>query len=67
MSSTTTFHFDDTTEETLAELKAQFNVKTKAQVIRKALALASIIQAHKSADNTVLIGENKKAVKVLLD
>lgn len=47
MSSQATFIFDDQTDKAIEELKEKFGVKTKAEVIRKSLKLASLAQKYK--------------------
>jgi hypothetical protein len=65
----TTFSVDDRTIDALEQLKGAFGVKTNAQVIRKALALARV--AAEMADkktNSVTIGSASEAgqTKILL-
>jgi hypothetical protein len=49
----TTFDVDKATLDAIAELKDRFGVKTNAQVIRKALALARVA-AHCCDDHNTL-------------
>jgi hypothetical protein len=46
----TTFEVDKVTLEAIAELKEEFGVKTNAQVIRKALALARVAIQNSDRD-----------------
>jgi hypothetical protein len=67
----TTFEVDSATLDVLADLKKTFGVKTNAQVIRKALALAKVAAKNSGPDNTLTIisrGEDDKRVeqKILL-
>jgi len=55
----TTIDMDAKTLDTIAELKEKFNVKTNAQVIRRALALARVAsRASGQQDYITLIGDN---------
>jgi hypothetical protein len=56
----TTFAVDQATLEALRELKTAFGVKTNAQVIRKALALARVAAEKADKANTVTIGSGAK-------
>jgi hypothetical protein len=61
------FDVDGRTAELMTGLQKTFGVKTNAEVIRKALALASIAREQAASDNTVTIaGEGKEPVKVAL-
>lgn len=51
----TTFEVDAATLAAIAELKEAFGVKTNAQVIRKALALARVAAANADAENSLTI------------
>lgn len=60
----TTFAVDANTMKALESLKESFGVKTNAQVIRKALALAMVATQNKDGNNTLTIvspdGEQKQ-------
>jgi hypothetical protein len=63
----TSFEVDENTAELLARLQKPFGVKTNAEVIRKALALANIASQHAGADNTITIaGDGQSPVKISL-
>lgn len=63
----TTFEVDKATLEAIAELKTAFGVKTNAQVIRKALALARVAANNADEDNTLtIISKDKEEKQVLL-
>jgi predicted negative regulator of RcsB-dependent stress response len=67
----TTFEVDDVTLDALAELKKTFGVRTNAQVIRKALALAKVAAQNAGRDNTLTIvstddDNNRTEQKILL-
>lgn len=51
----TTFAVDANTIKALESLKESFGVKTNAQVIRKALALAMVATQNKDSNNTLTI------------
>ncbi len=51
----TTFEVDKATLDAIAELKGAFGVKTNAQVIRKALALARVAAQNADEQNTLTI------------
>jgi hypothetical protein len=51
----TTFEVDQATLDVLSELKQTFGVKTNAQVIRRALALARVAAKNAGEDHTLTI------------
>ena len=59
----TTFAVDEHTAEIISQLKSVFGVKTNAQVIRKALALARAASENAGQDKSIVIkspdGEEK--------
>lgn len=62
----TTFEVDDATLAAIAELKGKFGVKTNAQVIRKALALARVAAQSANSDNTITLLSQHGKTKVPL-
>jgi len=63
----TTFDIDEKTLQVIADLKQRFNVKTNAQVIRRALALARVAAANTDIDDTVtILGPEKRETRVIL-
>ena len=63
----TTFEVDPATLATIADLKERFGVRTNAQVIRKALALARVAAQSADADNTItILARNEERTKILL-
>ncbi|WP_308721475.1 hypothetical protein [Komagataeibacter xylinus] len=60
----TTFAVDANTMKALESLKKSFGVKTNAQVIRKALALALVANQNADSSNTLTVlspdGEKKQ-------
>jgi len=59
---------DDDALAALVEMKSTFGVKSTAEVIRKALALARVATRHAAPDNsiTILSGPNEERQRVLL-
>ena len=63
----TTFEVDSTTLTAIAELKEKFGVRTNAQVIRKALALARVAAQNADDENTLtILDPNQQQKKILL-
>jgi hypothetical protein len=63
----TTFEVDKATLAAIAELKDAFGVKTNAQVIRKALALARVAAQNSDDQKTLtIVSPNDGEKKVLL-
>jgi hypothetical protein len=63
----TTIDMDAKTLETIAELKRKFNVKTNAQVIRRALALARVASRNSGQNDYItLLGQNDEKTTVVL-
>ena len=63
----TSFEVDSATLAAIAELKDRFGVKTNAQVIRKALALARVAAQNADSDNALtIVGPNSQQKKILL-
>jgi hypothetical protein len=51
----TTFEIDEATLEALEDLKEKFGVRSNANVIRKALALARVAMQNMNPDRTLVI------------
>jgi hypothetical protein len=63
----TTFEVDPATLAAMAELKQKFGVRTNAQVIRKALALAWVAAQNADANNTItIVTPDEAKTKILL-
>jgi ribosomal protein L7/L12 len=63
----TTFEVDAATLAAIAELKQKFGVKTNAQVIRKALALARVAAQNADEENALtIVSPHDGQKKVLL-
>jgi hypothetical protein len=60
----TSFEMDQSTADIMDQLKRTFGVKTNAQVIRKALALARVAANAASPDNTITIVDSSKPDRV---
>jgi hypothetical protein len=63
---TTTIQFDDQTRQNIDALRDIFGATSTAAVIRKALALASIVARQATPERTVTIGGKDPAVTVSL-
>ncbi|MDG2510974.1 ribbon-helix-helix domain-containing protein [Stenotrophomonas maltophilia] len=55
MSSPTTFKFDEKLTATLDELKAATGASTKAEIVRRAIALLKVVQDAKDSGGEVVI------------
>jgi hypothetical protein len=63
----TTFDVDAATLAAIGELKEKFGVKTNAQVIRKALALARVAAQNADSENALtIVAPNYEHKKILL-
>lgn len=64
---TTTLSFDDRTEDILNNLKRDFGAASKAEVIRKAVALLEVIrQAKKDGGAIGIVDADGKSVRTVL-
>ena len=63
----TSFVIDAATAKVLEDLKKEFGVKTKAAVIRRALALARVSVQNAGPDHTItILDKDRKEQKILL-
>ena len=63
----TSFLVDAATDKVLDDLKVTFGVTTKAQVIRKALALSKVVaRSTNEEDHTVTIKDSKGQEQIIL-
>jgi ribosomal protein L7/L12 len=62
----TTFEVDKATSDAIAALKDAFGVKTNAQVIRKALALARVAAENSDNHTLTIVSQEHGEKKVLL-
>ncbi|HEX9660977.1 MAG TPA: hypothetical protein VGB27_01720 [Candidatus Binatia bacterium] len=51
----TTFNVDERMEQSLEELKKHFGASSKAEVIRKAIALLKVVTDSEDADGSITI------------
>lgn len=58
----TTFNFDDRTEELIQRLKGHFHAGTKAEIMRKALALLDLVRQAESEGREIAIKEKDSDV-----
>jgi aminopeptidase N len=61
--STSTFKFDERTERMIEQLKVSFNAPTKAEVMRKALALLELARQAKESNQSLAIVDKGTSVK----
>jgi hypothetical protein len=62
------YQTDERTENLLSELREGFGVATDSAVIRRALALASVIVRNAGEDHTItVIGPNNQPTKIILN
>ena len=62
----TTFNIDQKMEKTLEELKEHFGATSKAEVLRKAVALLKIAAESEAADGSIIIRKDGEEQKVLI-
>ena len=61
----TSFNIDDKLNETLERLKLHYNAGSKAEVLRKAIALLNIAARNEEPDGSLVIRHGDKETKVL--
>lgn len=64
--STTTFKFDQRMEEAIAELQKQFGATSKAEIIRKAVALLKVVGDAEKSGGEFIIRQDDKEKQVIL-
>ncbi|HUN72164.1 MAG TPA: hypothetical protein VMU52_07615 [Steroidobacteraceae bacterium] len=62
----TTFNMDAQMEKTLEDLKKHFGASSKAEVLRKAVALLNVAKEHEQADGSIVIRQDDQDVKVIM-
>jgi Arc/MetJ-type ribon-helix-helix transcriptional regulator len=62
----TSFNIDKQMDDKLEELKEHFGASSKAEVIRKAVALLNVAKEAEQGDGTLVIKKNGEEVKVLV-
>jgi len=63
---TTSFTIDTKLDATLETLKEHFGASSKAEVVRKAIAMLSIVSKNEDEDGVVTIRKNGQDIKVVL-
>lgn len=51
----TSFNIDQKTDQTLESLRRHYQVSSKAEVLRKAIALLNVASRNEQADGTVIL------------
>ena len=62
----TTFNIDEKMRQTLEELKEHFGASSKAEVLRKAVALLKIATESEAADGSITIRKNDVDQKIII-
>lgn len=63
----TSFNVDPKLDQTLEELKRHYGASSKAEVLRKAVALLKVVQENEQPDGSVLIRTSRnKDMKVVV-
>jgi len=63
---TTSFTIDAKLDATLENLKSHYGASSKAEVLRKAIALLNVVSRNESKDGTVTIRNENEDIKVIL-
>jgi hypothetical protein len=63
---TQTFEVNQEAVDLLCQLRGTFGVSTNAAVIRKALALASVVSRYAASDGTIMISTRRGASTVTI-
>jgi len=67
MSTLTTFKFDSKLTATIEELKDSTSATSKAEIIRRAIALLKVVQDAKDrGEELVLVGEDNSQTRIIL-
>lgn len=51
----TSFNVDQKTDQTLERLRCHYQVSSKAEVLRKAIALLNVVRRNEHADGTIIL------------
>lgn len=62
----TTFNIDDKMGKSLEDLKVHFGASSKAEVLRKAVALLKIATECESADGSIIIRKDNVDQKIII-
>jgi hypothetical protein len=55
----TTFNVDPKTDQTLEELKRHYHASSKAEILRKAIALLNVASRSEQSDGSIIIRQQK--------
>lgn len=67
MSTLSTFKFDQKLTETIEELKRSTSATSKAEIVRRAIALLKVVQEAKDrGENLVLMREDNTQTRIIL-
>lgn len=64
--STTSFNIDSKTDQTLERLKQHYGVATKAEVLRKAIALLNVAMRYEQPDGSLIISQGSHDLKIVM-
>lgn len=62
----TSFNVDTRMDATLEQLKEHYSASSKAEVIRKAVALLKVAMENEQDDGSLVIRKNNEDIKVLV-
>jgi len=62
----TTFNFDEKTGQVLEDLKVHFGASSKAEVLRKAIALLNVATEYEAADGSITIRKDDVDQKIII-
>lgn len=63
----TSFNIDDKMDQTLEALKAHYGATSKAEILRKAVALLNVASKNEAEDGTIVLSDgNGKDIKVIV-
>jgi hypothetical protein len=62
----TSFNIDSKLDSTLETLKSHYGAASKAEVLRKAIALLNVVSRNENKDGSVTIRHNNEDVKVII-
>ena len=62
----TTFNIDEKMDKTLDALKIHFGATSKAEVLRKAVALLNIAKDAEQSDGSIVLKKDGEEIKILV-
>ncbi|WP_031407496.1 hypothetical protein [Thiomonas sp. FB-Cd] len=62
----TTFNVDPKLDQTLEALKTHYHASSKAEILRKAVALLNVASRSEQEDGSVIIRQDGQDVKIIL-